>query len=163
METIIAKLIAYISNQMQNISIVDEDYGQLENIDVEDKDMYPLTFPAVLIECTETDWSNIASQNQKGEATIRVRLAIDCYDDTHAGYDRHLIKAIERAKLSNDLHHYLQGYRPLEEEAMVRTKTRFYTHPHGIKVYEHTYTLTVSDIVQKKLIKRPEIILRENP
>ena len=29
---------------------MDEDYGQLENLRNEQEDMYPLTFPAVLIE-----------------------------------------------------------------------------------------------------------------
>lgn len=159
METIIGKLIEYIGRQMPEINIVDEDYGQIENLEEEDKDMYPLTFPAVLIEIPETTWSDISGPNQKGTATIRVRLAIDCYDDTHDGYDNHLMKAMERSLMSRTLHHFLQGFRPLDNEAMDRIKTRFYTYNHGIKIYEHTYTLTVSDILPEQTVPKPNKII----
>ena len=50
MEQTLCQLIDFLKEKMPLLSVIDEDYGQLENIENEDTDMYPLTFPAVLIE-----------------------------------------------------------------------------------------------------------------
>ena len=44
---------------------------------------YPVTFPCVLIGNTESDWNDLGYGIQKSESLITIRLAIDCYDDTH--------------------------------------------------------------------------------
>ena len=36
---------------MPGMRVVDEDYGQLEMLDQENRDSYPLVFPAVLHRC----------------------------------------------------------------------------------------------------------------
>lgn len=84
MESTLINIINHISIGMPSILTVDEDYGQLEALDNENKDMYPLRFPAVLIETPDTQWSNLSELAQQGECRIRVRLLIDCYDDTRA-------------------------------------------------------------------------------
>lgn len=88
MESIIYKIIRHLHQEMPELATIDEDYGQLENLTDERSDMYPLSFPAVLVENTDIQWSDISGRGQKGEATIRVRLIIDCYDDTHAPVSR---------------------------------------------------------------------------
>jgi hypothetical protein len=101
----------------------------------------------VLIDAPDVTWSNIAGLSQKGEATIRVKLIQDCYDDTHYGStttDRIAHRAAMRAKL----HKLLQGYRVDEETQLIRTSSRFYTWDHGIKVYEQTYTGTVTEYIK---------------
>ncbi len=85
MESLFVDLIGLLERNLPWLRTIDEDYGQLENIDDENADMYPLIFPAVLIETPETQWSDIDNCAQLGECTLRVRLLIDCYDDTHAG------------------------------------------------------------------------------
>jgi hypothetical protein len=45
MNNIITNTIRRMAENMQELSIVDEDYGQLETSD----DTYPVTFPALLI------------------------------------------------------------------------------------------------------------------
>ena len=84
MEQIIRTLIGHIQSSMPQLALVDEDYGQLEYIDKEDVDTYPLVMPAVLIDTPETSWTDTADGGQKGTCKVRVRLIIDCYDDTHA-------------------------------------------------------------------------------
>ncbi len=64
MESLLYQLINHIKDGMPSLSLVDEDYGQLEAIDKEDMDTYPVTFPCVLILAHRKIAAN--------------RLAIDC-------------------------------------------------------------------------------------
>ncbi len=146
MEQIIRTLIGHIQSSMPQLALVDEDYGQLEYIDKEDVDTYPLVMPAVLIDTPETSWTDTADGGQKGTCKVRVRLIIDCYDDTHATSGT-LDRVAERERMRHGLHRLLQGFRPDSDGALVRTQSRFYTWSHGIKVYEQTYTTTTSEQV----------------
>ena len=150
MEDLLFNLIEYIANNMIDLQVIDEDYGQLEMLDQENQDTYPLTFPAVLIDASSVEWSNVGQLNQKGTATVRVRLVLDCYDDTHAGSGTtELIK--RRMKKVHQLHKLLQGYQVEDNSKLVRLTSRYYTANHGIKVYELTYNCTVSEFVAEEL------------
>ena len=161
MEAILEELVKHIGNNMPDMKVVDEDYGQLEALDQENRDMYPLTFPAVLIEAPSVEWSNIGGLSQKGLATVRISLIIDCYDDTH--YTSGTVgKIVEREKIRRRLHELLQGHRIGDDSALIRTSSRFYTFNHGIKVYESTYTLEVTETIEPDLvpIPKPKIVIR---
>ena len=162
MEALLTNLIHLIADGMPDLEVVDEDYGQLEMLDQESRDAYPLTFPAVLIDAASVEWSNLGELNQKGIATLRVRLIIDCYDDTHYGSGTtHLIARREEKR--HELHKLLQGYRIGEDSALMRTNSRFYTGNHGLKVYESTYTCVVHENVVPEpttTTARPKIILK---
>lgn len=161
MEAILEELVKHIGNNMPDMKVVDEDYGQLEALDQENRDMYPLTFPAVLIEAPSVEWSNIGGLSQKGLATVRISLIIDCYDDTH--YTSGTVgKIVEREKIRRRLHELLQGHRIGEDSALIRTSSRFYTFNHGIKVYESTYTLEITEMFEPDLIPvpKPKIVIR---
>ena len=123
---------------------IDEDYGQLDMLyrDDEDSDTYPLTFPLVLVDLPEARWDTFGGalgKVQKGSLTVRVRLALDCYDDTHytsttAG------RAEERAAMVHELHSLLQGRMPEGGTSPLnRTASRMRTMARGIKVYEQEY------------------------
>lgn len=146
MESLLYHLIDYIKEGMPSLSMVDEDYGQLEAIDKDDMDTYPVTFPAVLVDIPETEWSSLSARSQKGKATVNVRLVIDCYDDTHFGSGS-MEAILGRTEMAKDLHRLLQCYRPEGDGELVREKSRFYTWSHGIKVYEALYSVSVKDII----------------
>ena len=132
MEHILENLVNYIGEQMPEMKTVDEDYGQLEMIDETTRESYPLTFPAVLIDAAETSWSNVLGLSQEGVCTVRVRLIIDCYDDTH--YRSGTVEKIkERDDIRRRLHLLVQGHE-IEGSTLIRTNSRFYTANHGIKV-----------------------------
>lgn len=150
MEALITNLIERIAVAMPELEIVDEDYGQLEMLDQENKDTYPLTFPAVLVEESSITWSNVGNLDQTGTATVRVRLIIDCYDDTHYGSGT-THYAVYRTKFRHELHKVIQGSTGCENSPLIRQTSRFYTTSHGIKVYESTYTCTVSEKVSPEL------------
>ena len=155
----ICKLVAHINEQMPELSMVDEDYGQLENLEDDNRDMYPITFPAVLIENTETEWSNLAGRSQKGDAMFRVRLIIDCYDDTHAECGTQYAVE-EREDMRSRLHTILQGFRPIDDGVLIRKRSKFFTWYHGIKVYEMTYACVVTETIRETVkAERPKVSL----
>jgi len=159
MESLLLPIINHISQSFPEIPYVDEDYGQLEAIDNENMDTYPVVFPCVLINTDSVDWSSLSAKSQKGNAHICVRLCIDCYDDTHSASGT-TEKIKERAELVHSLHEALQTFRPLSVGALIRTKSKFYTWSHGIKVYELYYDIDVDDIISthnRKTIVRPYI------
>ena len=151
MEKLLESLIDLFGREMPELRTVDEDYGQLEMINQENRDTYPLTFPAVLIDAPDVSWSNIGGLSQKGTATVRVRLIIDCYDDTHYGSNT-TARIAKRAALRRKVHKLLQGYRIEDITELIRTNSRFYTWDHGIKVYEQTYTGVVTELLQPETI-----------
>lgn len=151
MESLLEDLVNLIGNEMPELEVVDEDYGQLEMLDQENRDTYPLTFPAVLIDASSVDWTNIGGLNQKGTATVRVRLIMDCYDDTHRHSGTTHLIALREAK-RRQLHKLLQGYRIGEESALIRINTRFFTGNHGIKVYESTYTASITELLEPETV-----------
>ena len=82
MEELLLKMLLHIKEEIPELSYVDEDTGQLET----NEDTYPVIFPCVLVGNTEINWKDLSySGAQKGDGSIVVRLAIDCYDDTHIG------------------------------------------------------------------------------
>lgn len=148
MEQLFNDLQQQIAKEMgSTLSLIDEDCGQLEAL-AGGEDRYPVTFPCVLIGIPETLWDNLASNLQHGKTTVTVRLAFDCYDDTHYGstQEQH---AAERMALSRRLNGCLHGWR-FEGCAtvLVRRASRQFSLPGGIKIYETEYATTVAEEIQ---------------
>lgn len=97
-----------IAEAMPQLALIDEDYGQLEGR--EDMETYPVTFPAVLIGYADSDWKDLGMGAQKSESMIVVRLAIDCYDDTHYTSGTYE-KVRERQEMATLLYRTLQEFR----------------------------------------------------
>lgn len=143
MEEIFIAIMEHIAEMMPELSYIDEDYGQLEP--TEDQDSYPVTFPCVLIGNTESDWNDIGYGVQKSESLVTVRLAIDCYDDTHYTSGTYQ-KVRERQLKAKELYKALQGFQCAEEATpLVRVKSRDYSLPGNIKVYETMFSFTLHD------------------
>lgn len=82
------------------VSLIDEDYGQLEAL-MNGEDQYPVTFPCVLVGAPEVTWRCLGGDTQQGTCTLTVRLAFDCYDDTHYSSGQEG-KTAERLSLSKN-------------------------------------------------------------
>ena len=149
MESLLVNLINKIAGELPWARTVDEDYGQLEALDDANIDMYPLTFPAILIDLPGTEWSDAGDLSQRGVCEVRVRLAIDCYEDTHAG-SQTTDRIMQREEKRKALHALLQGYRVSSEGSLIRTRSKFFTFNHGIKVYEATYTCATSETTRER-------------
>jgi hypothetical protein len=145
METLFNDIQRRIAENIEGLSLIDEDYGQLEAIETEE-DTYPVTFPCVLISVPEVIWTNLGGGSQRGDCSVVVRLAIDCYDDTHYGSSTEE-KAIERLVFAKSIHRKLQGFKSGDCSPLIRKKTHDYSRPHAIKVYETLYNCMINDIV----------------
>ena len=143
MDEIFINIMERIAGNMPDLSLIDEDYGQLEMSAEEDK--YPVTFPCVLIGNIDANWKDLGLGNQKGAALITVRLAIDCYDDSSFAsgtYD----KVRERRQVDLKLYKALQRFKSAQcATPLVRVKSRDYSLPGYIKVFETTYAFTIND------------------
>ena len=145
MQQFLLLLLQHVAEQFQNLSLVAEDCGQLET----QEDTYPVTFPCVLIGNTDINWKDLdeGGSSQRGDATITVRLAIDCYDDVHIGSTQEASMA-ERLQLAHEIHQALQGVEFDECEnvwPLSRIKSRDYTLPGNIKVYESIYRFIIHE------------------
>lgn len=144
MEELFNRIINRIKDQLPDLSLVDEDYGQLEA--GLEEESYPITFPCVLIGNLEADWENLVGRGlQRGKVAFSVRLAIDCYDDTHLGSGTE-DEVATRLLMANQVYAALQGFRSnASMTALNRTKSRFYALTGGIKVYEYIFSFTLHD------------------
>jgi len=141
MEEIFMAVLELIAQDMPELSLVDEDYGQLET----DEDTYPVTFPCALVGNMQADWGDTGLGQQQGVVTFTTRLAIDCYDDTHIGSGT-TDKVKERLQMANKLYKTLQCFQPIDDMGpMFRVKSRNYSLPGGIKVYETMFQFEVVD------------------
>lgn len=142
MEEIFIAVMQKLNAEISQLSLIDEDYGQLELPD--GADAYPVTFPCVLIGETETVWSDLKTACQRGNALFSVKLAIDCYDDTHFSsgtYD--MVR--ERMALCRQVFKAVQGMKVAGATALSRVKSTSYTAPGGIKVYDMTFAFRLSE------------------
>ena len=158
----LANIIEYLADAFgPQLSYIDEDYGQLEALDSEQTDTYPITFPAVLVNTEGVEWSNTAELGQTGTASIRIRLVLDCYDDTHATAPMAKEKAAERQQFVHRLHCALQGFRPDDVGPMMRHRSASFTWRHGLKVYDLFYSYTTTEIIPgRETTVPPRIVVR---
>lgn len=147
MEELFNDLQNHIAARMgDTVSLIDEDYGQLEAL-LNGEDQYPVTFPCVLIGTPQVDWRTLKQDTQLGTCTLTVRLAFDCYDDTHYGSTQEQAAA-QRIRLSRRLNACIHGWKFAGcERVMIRRQSRQASLPGGIKVYEHTYETDVLETI----------------
>jgi hypothetical protein len=144
MEEILIAILNRIQEKVAGLSLIDEDTGQLEALE-NGEDTYPVTFPCVLVGNTDINWSDVGLGVQKGDAQLTVRLAIDCYDDTHIGSGT-TEKISGRQQLSTDVYKALQCFRLNRMMSpMVRVKSRDFTLPGNVKVYEKVFKFYYHD------------------
>lgn len=125
------------------VSLIDEDYGQLEALANNEEDQYPLTYPCVLIGVPQVQWEDLKVGIQHGKLLLTVRIAFDCYDDTHynSTQEQH---AAERMELANRLNNCLNGWKfDGCATVLLRRTSRQFSLPGGIKVYETEYRTTL--------------------
>lgn len=141
MEELFLDILQHIAENMPELSLVDENYGQLET----QEDTYPVTFPCVLIDAPQVSWETLMPASQQGRCSLTVRLAVDCYEDTHYGSGTQQ-GIVTRARMAAKLNGLLNFARPRGAQGpMTRTASRTYTLQGGIKVYETEYQTTLID------------------
>lgn len=139
MENMKLALMKRIREKIPQIVTIDEDYGQLEV----EEDQYPVVFPAVLINADGTEWKTLNAGQpaiQRGDASFTIKLAIDCYDDTHIGSTTE-DRILERDALNGEVFNAIQGFKiKSASSAISRVREREYSIGGGLKVYETTFS-----------------------
>lgn len=150
MEGLFNELQLRIAQKFGNdVFLIDEDYGQLDAL-INGEDVYPVTFPCVLIGTPKVKWKTLRTNLQQGELTLSVRLVFDCYDDTHYGSTQEE-KAIDRMQMAARLNSYIHGWKLQDRtQSLFRSESSEYALPGGIKVYEQTYTTIVMEEVKQE-------------
>lgn len=143
MEELYINILERLGAKVPELSLIDEDYGQLEMDETVDHN--PVTYPCALIGYSDTQWSDTTSSLQRGQAQLTVRTALDCYADTSLAsgtYD-----AVRyRQQFAAKIHWALQKFKAADNAtALTRVRSREYVLPGGIKVFETTYTFRLTD------------------
>ena len=143
------ELYLFVQDQLYNgvpsLTLIDEDYGQVEAMINGSADTYPITFPATLIGNMSIDWDDLGGGLQTGKCRFAVRLFCECLKDTHRGSGTEDAMR-ERLALNNEVYLSLQG-KALKQHTspFYRVKQADYFLPGGIKVYETEFALEVHD------------------
>jgi len=146
MEQLILKMMELLSQSIQELSMIDEDYGQLDLQSPEDT--YPVTFPCIVIGGGQASWETLGSLDQRGQMSVTVRLAIDCYDDTHYGSTTES-KIEERLQLAHRVFTSLQGKKLVSGQSRFnRSTSRDYALYKGIKCYETVFAFRYDEEAQ---------------
>ncbi len=149
MNEVLTELIARLGQKVPELRLIDEDYGQLEP---NPGDQYPVVFPCVLLSTVGVEWADMGIPGpnvQRGTAEITVRLAIDCYDDTHAGSGT-TDRIAARAQLNRRVVKALHGYRPKGSIGpMSRVRSDSSTTVYNWKIYETTFRWIAKDDLGK--------------
>lgn len=142
MEELFLKVSGRLAQQMPELTLIDEDCGQLQLSG--DQDEYPVTFPCVLIDMGQIDWQQ-NSGALRGRGNLVIKLAFDCYEDTHyaAGTTAHLHQRLDAEKrMRRALHQYCFG---AEYSPMQLVQSRFYSIYGRKKVYESTFSIRITE------------------
>ncbi|WP_163223356.1 hypothetical protein [Bacteroides sp. 214] len=129
-----------IAGAMPMLTVVDEDYGQLNS----DQATYPVNFPCVLIGTPQTEWTRMGGTNQQGKCVVTIRLAIDCTQGSGSISEQ----IATRQQLVTQLHRTLQGVAIGSNGGKLSRRTSTaQTLPGSIKVYEAEYEVMLFDTV----------------
>lgn len=148
MEQLFNDLQHQIAEKMgSSVSLIDEDCGQLEAL-LNGEEQYPVTFPCVLISAPQIEWNSLSGATQRGRLVLTVRLAFDCYQDTHYGSGQEQY-AEQRWRQATLLNSYIHGWK-FEGcmQGMMRKTSRQFSLPAGIKVYEMQYETTLIENIR---------------
>ena len=134
-----------LAERIPSLSLIDEDYGQVEAMLNGASDTYPITFPAALIGNMTIDWSEVGGGIQTGRCLFTVRLFCECLQDTHRGSGTESSMR-DRLALNNEVYLALQG-KALQKytDYFSRVKQGDYFLPGGIKVYETVFGFDIHD------------------
>ena len=150
MEEIYLKIAERLQQEIPELEHIDEDTGQLYPEQYDDRYEYPILFPCLLIDASTVDWKAERRMDyQRGAATVTVKLAFKCDEDSHytsREYGNEFAEIKRRNEIGKKVVMALHGFCPNDEESpMLRKQSRNYSLPGRVKVYESTFILNISE------------------
>lgn len=134
-----------ISSEVPEISYIDQDLGQLTQ--GEDYERPPLSYPALLIDFPNTDYSEISSGAQLGAVPITFQLIFAPYSQTwHKVPENVIMKGLEYLNTEQKLHKCLQKWNLDYFSPLIRTSVKSQNNNDiGLRVRNLTYTTQYED------------------
>lgn len=136
---------ARINLKMPEIKYVDQDLGQLGQIGEDEKP--PLSYPAILIDFPNTDFSNISGAAQLGAVQISIQLIFSPFSQSWQKAPLSVReKALEYLVIEQNLHKTLQSWQGDYFQALVRTNIKSQNNNDiGLRVRNLSYTTQYED------------------
>ena len=135
-----------LADQVPALGWIDLDQGQLEPDQLEQE--YPLPFHAgvVLLDFDEADWHDIGQGIQRGDAVVRVTLAVQVVADSYQGSAQRPA-ALAKLERLGEIHRALQHFDGAGAfGALVRTYSRKEASQlPGVWVYSMGYKVLLTD------------------
>lgn len=153
MEDLYLKIAERLRLQVPELDHIDEDTGQLYPAQYDDRYEYPILFPCCLIDAATVDFKDEKSPlSQRGTATIILKTAFKCDEDSHFSSSEHgngFTQLRRRQAINRKVVHALHGYCfGNGMSPMFRIQARSYSLPGRVKVYETTIKVNVTDSLQ---------------
>lgn len=136
METLFSTLLARLDT-VTGLATVDIDWGQLEAQNPDDGG-YVVNFPCALLDVSDISWTQSGTQVQPGAAYIRIKVGINLLYDTGKNAPKRA-DAIARIGMAKTVHDVVNLYTDGKFGKLIRSRTRVYNVPGGIKVVELEY------------------------
>ena len=142
MDTVYADLINRLSKAVPDLRWIDLDQGQIDF----PADNYPIDFPALLIDFTNTEWEDIGQQIQGGEMMISFRTAFRLYEDMNNHTPEESRNAgLQKLQLLKTIHKALQGFAGANYNRLSRIRTFTEKREDGLKVITMQYSTYITD------------------
>ncbi|MDM1557073.1 hypothetical protein HX126_21185 [Chryseobacterium indologenes] len=142
---IILDLYDRISKEVPEINYIDQDLGQLGQTG--DNEKPPLSYPALLIDFPDSEYSDISTGGQIGEVQISFQLIFDTYSQTwHKSPTTVIMKGLDYLKIEQKLHKCLQRWNldyfsPLNRKSVKSQNNNDI----GLRVRQSIYTTQYED------------------
>lgn len=134
-----------INLKMPEIKYVDQDLGQLGQVGEDEKP--PLSYPAILIDFPNTDFSNISAGAQLGIVQISIQLIFAPYSQSWQKVPLSVReKALEYLVIEQKLHKALQNWNGDYFQPLIRTSIKSQNNNDvGLRVRNLNYTTQYED------------------
>lgn len=134
-----------ISTEVPEIQFIDQDLGQLGQVG--DNGRPPISYPAVLIDFPDSDYTNLADGAQLGAVPVSFQLIFDNYSQTwHKAPEPVRKKGFEYLNTEQKLHNCLQNWHEKYFTPLMRTKVKSQNNNDlGLRVRQLVYTTEYED------------------
>ncbi len=153
MEEIYLLIAERLQDKAVELNHIDEDTGQLYPTQYDDRYEYPVLFPCALVDAHTVDWkAGGAIDRLRGGASVTIKLAFKCDEDTHYSSAEHgntFQQMRGRQAVRKKVAGALNGFCLAEGMApMFRVQSRSYTLPGRVRVYEETFNVNVTESLE---------------
>jgi len=148
-----------LSNQVETIKYIDEDWGQLDFY----SEQPPVKFPCVLIDLQQASWRNQGVLVQDGTLMINIRVSDLKLSNTNMkAPESQKNKAASIWVLLESIHKALHGWRPADQPTigvLTRISTRKVKRDDGIREFEVVYSTVCTDSSAVKVQQKTSAVV----